>query len=265
MKKRINLVAAVTALIVTAGCGLAGASENEKDSVGAPPVSVAPVTTEPVIEETTAAPVETTTKPKPTKKVTKPPTASASPVEQDWSQVPPCFDYEGKNISKTKAKAALKKASGRIYWRTEAPQLKLNFTLVKAVSWQESGWQSAIRNCDGGFGLMQVMPDTLDHMNQRFGLDYDATGNYQDNAYAGANYLAWLTRYFGDNYFKESYDLSPSKCKSHSSWCLLNVVVSGYNAGYGTVDAAAKSKTLPNPDYVDSVRSLMADCPCDRY
>ncbi|MBO3737146.1 lytic transglycosylase domain-containing protein [Actinoplanes flavus] len=262
MKNRITMAAAVTALIVTAGCGLASAGE--KEPVGAPP----PVSVEPTVEETTQEPEPepTTPSPAPSKtKASKKPTASPSPAQTDWSQVPDCFDYVGKNISKAKAKTALKKASGRIYWRTEAPQLKLNFTLVKAVSWQESGWQSAIKNCDGGFGLMQVMPDTLDHMNQRFGLAYDATGNHQDNAYAGANYLAWLTRYFGDRYFKESYDLSPSKCKSHSSWCLLNVVVSGYNAGYGTVDAAAKSKTLPNPDYVDSVRSLMADCPCDKY
>ena len=53
-------------------------------------------------------------------------------------------------------------------------------------------------------------------MNLRFGLTYDAK-KYQDNAYVGANYLAWLTRYFGKAYFKDKYDLSASKCKSHTS------------------------------------------------
>lgn len=263
MRTRVHVVAGLVALVVTAGCGLAGAGETE---AAPPPVSVAPTVEETEVTQVSPEPVATSKKPAPKKKKKKAsPSPSPSATEEDWSQEPACYDYDGENISKSKAKAALRKASARIYWRTEAPKLKLNFTLVRAVAWQESGWQSAIRNCDGGFGLMQVMPDTLDHMNQRFGLDYDATGDYQDNTYAGANYLAWLTRYFGDNYFKGSYDLSPSKCRSHSSWCLLNVVVSGYNAGYGTVDASAKKKILPNPEYVDSVRSLMADCPCKKY
>jgi hypothetical protein len=264
MNRRVPVIVALVTLMVLAGCGLAGAGERENVAAPLPlPSSAAPTTAEPepaaeeVTEEATPEPTGTTKKP------SKKP--SPSPTEEDWSQKPDCADYVGKNVSRSKAKVALKKASGRVYWRTEAPKLKLNFALVRAVSWQESGWQSAIRNCDGGFGLMQVMPDTLDHVNLRFGLDYDATGDYQDNAYAGANYLAWLTRYFGDAHFKGSYDLSPSKCKSHSSWCLLNVVVSAYNAGYGTVDGAAGDKALPNPEYVDSVRSLMADCPCDKY
>ncbi len=267
---RVHAVAGLVALMVAAGCGLAGAGEQRS----AAPVAASPVLEEPLAEETVEAeetevaeespePVRTSSKPK--KKTSKAPTASPSATEEDWSQEPACYDYVGKNISKSKAKAALRTAAARIYWRTEAPKLKLNLTLVRSVAWQESGWQSAIRNCDGGFGLMQVMPDTLDHMNQRFGLAYDATGDHRDNALAGANYLAWLTKYFGDNYFKGSYDLSPSKCRSHSSWCLLNVVVSGYNAGYGTVDEAARKKKLPNPEYVDSVRSLMADCPCSKY
>jgi hypothetical protein len=42
-------------------------------------------------------------------------------------------------------------------------------------------------------------------------------------------------------------------------------VLSGYNAGFGAVDAGWAAKTLPNPDYVDSVRSLMEHCSCDNY
>ena len=65
--------------------------------------------------------------------------------------------------------------------------------------------------------------------------------------------------------FKGSYDLSTSKCKTHSSMCLLNMVISAYNAGFGAVDTGYKSGSLPNPAYVDSVRSLMTSCYCDRY
>ena len=269
MSRRFLGAVALVTLMAVAGCGLTGAGERENAAAQVP---AAPTSAEPSVE-VTPEPAEITKTPpakpskdaKPSKQAKPSREASSVPAEEDWSQKPDCAELVGKNVSKGKAKAALQKASGRIYWRTEAPKLKLNFSLVRAVAWQESGWQSAIRNCDGGFGLMQVMPDTLDHVNQRFGLDYDANGVVQDNAYAGANYLAWLTRYFGDAYFKGSYDLSPSKCRSHSSWCLLNVVLAAYNAGYGTVDAGAGRKTLPNPAYVDSVRSLMADCPCDKY
>ncbi|HEY0001846.1 MAG TPA: lytic transglycosylase, partial [Actinoplanes sp.] len=87
-----------------------------------------------------------------------------------------------------------------------------------------------------------------------------------ENALVGANYLAWLTKWVENNYFKGSgYSLSTSKCKSHTSWCLLNVVIAGYNAGQGGIEAAAASKKLPKPQYVAAVRSLMARCQCDQY
>jgi len=64
---------------------------------------------------------------------------------------------------------------------------------------------------------------------------------------------------------KLEYDEATSKCKTHSSWCLLNLVISAYQAGPDAVLQNAKSKKLPNPDYVDSVRSLMSSCFCDKY
>jgi soluble lytic murein transglycosylase-like protein len=168
-------------------------------------------------------------------------------------------------VSKKQAKAALTKAAYRQYWRTEAPKLRVPLRLVKAVAWHESGWQSDIVNCDGGKGLMQVMPDTVDHMNQRFGLAY-RVDDYRDNAFLGANYLAYLTKEFGNDYFKGSHDLSAGKCRSHSDRCLLNLVIAAYNFGEGSVREVVRSKSdLPNPAYVDSVRSLMRKCFCDRY
>ena len=111
---------------------------------------------------------------------------------------------------------------------------------------------------------MQVMPGTVEQMNNRFGLAYDAT-DYRDNAYVGANYLAWLTRWAAQKYFKDKYDLSPRRCRSETSWCLLNVVISGYQAGPGGLEAAAASDRLTNPAYVAAVRALMTRCQCDRY
>ncbi|GAA0557517.1 hypothetical protein GCM10010172_45640 [Paractinoplanes ferrugineus] len=259
MAHRLKVLAAVVALIVAGGCGLTGRDNSDKPVAVAAPPSAEPtfdlVTESPSAEPTTSAPAPPAKKPK-----------SAEPTQPAfWSQLPECAHYDKtKAVSKSKVKAALKAASGRVYWRTEAPQLKLNYPLVKAVAWQESGWQSNIHNCDGGAGVMQVMPNTVDMINGRFGLTYDAS-RYQDNADAGANYLAWMTKWVGDRYFGGSYNLSAAKCKTHSSWCLLNVVISGYNAGQGGIEAAASGKELPNPEYVAAVRSLMTRCQCDKY
>ncbi|GAB2589476.1 hypothetical protein Aab01nite_41570 [Paractinoplanes abujensis] len=262
------MAAALATLAVVAGCGLVGGGD---DDVAAPPAateSASPVAEEPefepITESPTPEPVVTTTAPKP-RKTTKTPKATEPTQPAFWSELPACAHYDKtKPVAKKTVKKALKSASARVYWRTEAPTLKLNYPLVKAIAWQESGWQTNIHNCDGGTGVMQVMPDTVDFVNNRFGLQYDAK-NYKDNAYAGANYIAWFTRWAGQNYFKENYNLSTSKCKSHTSWCLLNVVISGYNAGQGAIEAAAETKTLPNPEYVAAVRSLMSRCECDQF
>jgi hypothetical protein len=43
------------------------------------------------------------------------------------------------------------------------------------------------------------------------------------------------------------------------------MVIAGYNVGRGPVDEGYAAKRLPNPQYVDVVRSLMKSCYCDRY
>ena len=258
-----QVVLAAVVLIVVAGCGLTG-KHQQADAVPVASTGLEP-TDEPTTDAPTTAPSPSPSKTKkPVKKVTKP--AATGPTAQPfWGQLPACAHYDKTTpVSKTKIKAALKTAAARIYWRTEAPTLKLNYPLVKAVAWQESGWKSNIHNCDGGTGVMQVMPETVTMINNRFGLSYDAS-NYQDNAFVGANYLAWMTRWVGHNYFADSQNLSASKCKTTTSWCLLNVVISGYNAGQGSIEAAAASKALPNPGYVSAVRALMTRCQCDQY
>lgn len=255
------LAGGLAALVLVVGCGLGG----NGDSQAYKPVDTRSSATDSPYE--TAEPT-TRPAPKPTKTASKKPKPKpkATPTEDPNNfQAPACAKHEGTRVSTASAKSALVSAAGKTYWPTSAPTLKLSSDLVKSVAWHESGWQSNIVNCDGGRGLMQVMPDTEEMINNRFGQSLDAH-DYRQNAVIGANYLAWLTKYFGDEFFKKSYNLSTSKCKTHASPCLLNLVIAAYNSGFGTVDAAYKTdKSLPNPAYVDSVRSLMSSCYCDRY
>ncbi|BFU45925.1 transglycosylase SLT domain-containing protein [Krasilnikovia sp. MM14-A1004] len=266
------LVGAVAAVVIAAGCGLGGHGDEARGEAPAPvdvasSAPVVPVATEsPAPEPSSATPSPPRTAPSKPKATTKAkPKAKPSPTEDPNNfQAPACASHEGAKVSKAKAKSALNAAAGKSYWPTSAPSLKVPARLVLATAWHESGWQSDIVNCDGGRGLMQVMPATQEMINNRFGQAYDAH-DYRQNAVLGANYLAWLTKWFGDKYFKGDYSLSTGACRSHSSRCLLNLVIAAYNSGFGEVDAAYASKQLPNPEYVDSVRSLMASCYCDRY
>ena len=261
-RQRVSWLAAVAvALVVAAGCGLGGHDGGNAASVANSSQA------EPSVEETVEPTPDETTPPPATRKPAKPKPkkAAATPTEDPNNfQLPACASHQGKKVTKAQAKSALTTAAGKIYWPTTAPKLKLSADLVKSIAWHESGWQSDIVNCDGGRGLMQVMPDTADMINSRFEQSYDAA-NYKQNAIIGANYLAWLTKYFSEHYFKDKYDLSPARCKTHASMCLLNMVIAGYNSGFGAVDAGHSAKRLPNPEYVDSVRSLMTSCYCDRY
>lgn len=269
VQRTLGLSALVMAIVLVAGCGLRG-GRDDGGTRAAPGVVVSdaatPDATTPAPSPTTADPV--TSKPAPSKRATsrpKPRASSAGPTEDPNNfQLPACAHHEGRPVTKKQAKAALTAAAGKIYWPTSAPGLKLPPDLVKSIAWHESGWQSDVVNCDGGRGLMQVMPDTTAQMNQRFGQNYDDT-DYKQNATVGANYLAWLTKYFAEHYYADKYDLSVKSCRTHTSVCLLNMVIAGYNSGVGAVDEAHASGTLPNPAYVDSVRSLMASCYCDRY
>jgi hypothetical protein len=254
-----QVAAAVLVLVVLAGCGLLGADRAGSAADAAPATSPTP--------EDLSMYEEATPSPSPSRSPSRSPAKKPRPTpteDPNHFTAPECATHQGKKVSKKAAKAALVAAAGRTYWPTSAPQLKVSSDLVKAVAWHESGWQSSIVNCDGGRGLMQVMPDTEEFVNTRFGKSYDSH-DYRQNATLGANYLAWLTKYFGDNYFDGNYSLSTSRCKSHASRCLLNMVIAGYNAGAGEVDAAHADKQLPNPPYVDSVRHLMKSCYCDRY
>ena len=263
-RRFLVLVVALIGLLVAAGCGLGGKGGEPVPVAALPTASEPESVVDPVTETDEPSPEPTTAKPQPSKSKAKP-KAKATPTEDPNNfQLPECAHREGKKVAKAKAKAALRTAAGKKYWPTSAPKLTVPSRLVLATAWHESGWQSDIVNCDGGRGLMQVMPDTEAFINQRFEQSYAST-DYRQNAVLGANYLAWLTKAFGDAYFKGNYDLSAGKCRSHSSMCLLNMVIAGYNVGRQPVDDGYASKQLPNPQYVDVVRSLMKSCYCDRY
>ncbi|MFB7909730.1 transglycosylase SLT domain-containing protein [Kitasatospora sp. NPDC056076] len=149
------------------------------------------------------------------------------------------------------------------------PPLPVN--LVKAIAWQESGWQSGILACDGGIGTMQVMPNTVSWMNGKYGTSSDPktlTGNVQ----LGTQLIDWLVAYYGDSSFGGKYDLSPDPATGKTP--LLDLVISAYNAGAGNVHyttvtdptsgEVVGSLDIPNPKYVANVKALMASQPWNK-
>ncbi|GIJ27630.1 hypothetical protein Vqi01_27920 [Micromonospora qiuiae] len=210
--------------------------------------------------------------PKPKRTATAPRAVPKPPTETNLPPKPPkppaegCKpSYKGEQASRAQVKTALTNAAGRTYWPTSAPDIRIPLNLIKATAWQESGWQSNIVACDGGIGLMQVMPDTATWMNQRFGQSYDVW-DYRDNAYLGATYLAWLTKYIGDMYFDADYRLDAALCTpGELDSCLLNAVIAAYNFGHGAVAREGQPLAIPNPTYVRNVRALMTECVCLGY
>jgi soluble lytic murein transglycosylase-like protein len=269
MVRRVRVRTGVVAFVML--FGLAGCLERTQAE---PPSSrAAEAGSETAEPEPSAPEPEASPTPSPTPKkspTTRPPAKSKPkpkrkpPTETQLPPAPPTAPagckprYEGKAATRAQVKEALTAAAGRTYWPTSAPSIRVPVNLVKATAWQESGWQSHIVACDGGIGLMQVMPDTAAFVNQRFEKSYDVR-KYTDNATLGANYLAWLIKYFGDVYFDGDYTLGG--CGSNTEPCLLNAVIAAYNVGFGKVDTT-NGLVIPNPRYVQNVRALMTECEC---
>ncbi len=75
----------------------------------------------------------------------------------------------------------------------------LDPALVKAVAWQESGWNQGAVSSSGALGVMQVMPATGGWISQSLvGRELDIAGSASENIMAGVVYLEWLLRYTGD-------------------------------------------------------------------
>lgn len=228
----------------------------------------------------------------PSRTASRPPTAAPAPVAKSGPVAPPppsvpphtpplqssCKpSYSGANAPKADVAAALTAAAGTTRTfplavpsggRTSDTLPPLPVTLVKAIAWQESGWQSAILACDGGIGTMQIMPGTASTMNAKYGTTSDPhtlAGNVQ----LGTQYLDWLVAYYGDSDFGGNYDLSPDPVSGKTP--LLDLVVAAYNAGAGNVHYSVSTdpatgaqvgvSTIPNPSYVANVKALMSSAP----
>nr|BFE66432.1 hypothetical protein GCM10020063_109580 [Dactylosporangium thailandense] len=266
------ILLSVAMAVVLVGCGVIGATlvkgvgsskpaaqERHDGSVPIAPVSAAPPSTEAPVEivETTSAP-PTSKAPTQTKKPTKKP--SPKVTETVLPPAPPhttCTPVRGTNqLPKATVKGYLDKAATTHFWGTKTDpdyeQIVVPQRLLYAVAEQESGWQTDITACDGGLGVMQIMPSTQTFVNTRFGTSWDRTKPDQ-NVMLGANYLAWLIAYFGPKL--GTYDMTDTK--------LLNAVISAYNWGPGGVDYAGG--VYPNPQYVQNVRALMTASRAGNY
>jgi len=202
-------------------------------------------------------------KPKPVTVAQPPPAHPASPPPRSPAPGASCPTYAGPVAPRADVAAAMGTATGRQYRPTlrlddhNPPAITVRLLMVQGIGWMESGWQSTIVSCDGGVGTMQVMKDTADWMNQKYGTSYDFH-TLSGNVSVACGYLAWLTRYFGDRYFGGNYDLTGDATKL----VLLDLVISAYQAGFGAVDnAMAAGKDLPNTWYVYGVEGFMTNQP----
>ncbi|GAA3268072.1 transglycosylase SLT domain-containing protein [Dactylosporangium vinaceum] len=274
-KGGVILLSAAVAVVLL-GCGIIAAlargsfdggkpAAQEQAGDGSRPISAysaPPATSEaPVAVVATSSAPPTPTK-SPSKTATKAPTKKPSPkvTETVTPPAPPhntCTPVRGTNqLPKETVKGYLDAAAAKHFWGSKTDpdyeQIQVPTRLLYAVAEQESGWQTDIKACDGGLGVMQVMPDTMKFVNQRFATSWDYTVP-QQNVMCGANYLAWLIAYFGPKV--GTYDMTDPK--------LLGAVISAYNWGTGGVDYA--NGVYPNPQYVQNVKALMTASRAGNY
>jgi hypothetical protein len=267
------LVAAVVVLVAS----LNGGNRTE-ERAGSPVFVDASVTTRTPVPSGTVSPTPSppaTPAPVPTKAPSKLPTKKVSPSKPAHTvtaapTVPPppgCAGFEGTNLSRAQVRALLESGAMMDIWSTVAtpaglqplPSIKIPLNLLKAIAYQESGWQSACKANDHiGFGLFQVSADTQDFINTRFEESYDRFVP-ADNVKIAAAYLSWLVVYFGGYYFDEHYTLDNGD--------LLDAVIASFNVGDGAVGLSDPDRiVIPNPQYVSAVLSEMQpDCECQSW
>jgi len=269
----------VTPVVATFDSASPSASPSPSASASASPSASHSPTASRSASPTAKATAKTTTAPPPAP-VAKPGPVAPPPPAVTTPHVPPLQDttckpsYTGTNAPRADVDAALAAAAGKT--RTfilssgkgtdTLPPLPAS--LVKAVAWQESGWQSAILACDGGIGLMQIMPGTVSMMNTKYSTTSDPK-TLDGNAQLGAQLLDWLVAYYGDSCFGGNYDLSPDPVTGKTP--LLDLVIAAYNAGAGNVHyntttdpatgATVGTSVIPNPTYVANVKALMTRAP----
>jgi hypothetical protein len=134
----------------------------------------------------------------------------------------------------------------------------LNFSLIEAEGWQESGWTENIQACDGGIGVMQIQPDTVTWLNQTYGTNYDPH-QLQGNINLGINMLQWLYNYYIP-YCNQGMPAGQT-CDWDTVWpgatdgaTVRQIVISSYNQGVGTTALYG----IQNWNYVNNVMALRA-------
>ena len=222
-------------------------SDPAVETTSAPPPSPTPSAT----PSKTAAAKKSIAPPKQTALPPPPPKASTKPGCQP--------EYKGTQLPKSTVRGYLDAAAVQQFWGANTPAevqaIRVPKRLLYGVADQESGWQSNIYACDGGVGVMQIMPNTETWMNQRFGTSWKI-GTPHDNVMLGGQYLAWAIRYFGEQL--GTFDIMGADPT------LLNAVISAYNNGAGAVDLAKGDAGITNWSYVNNVKALMNRC-CNNY
>jgi soluble lytic murein transglycosylase-like protein len=269
------VVATVVVLVALTACGnpapvFHDAAAAPSDSASASPSPVVPGSPSeppspppsPTVAPTPAKKKAPPPKPKPVQVAHPPPSQPHDPPPKTPKPGASCPTYSGPVAPRSDVAAAISAASQhpfkpKLNGDGDQTAISVRLALIQGVAWEESGWQSTILACDGGVGTMQVMPNTASWMNEKYDTSYDfhtLTGNVM----VGTGYLAWLTQYFGETYFGGNYSLmgDPNKL------VLLDLVLSGYQAGFGKVDEAmAAGKDLPNTWYVYTVEGFMTNQP----
>jgi hypothetical protein len=180
--------------------------------------------------------------------------------------------YKGTNAPTTQVRDALVASGAKQFWVGvqrpadlvgPLPVITVPANLMKAIAWQESGWQSAIIACDGGIGTMQLMAGTVTQINNRFGTNHDVN-TLTGNTDLGANYIQWLIMYFGLYYFGQNFDLSLAAPigAGGAELSLVQVVVAAYNVGPAALENEDNTLSVPNWQYVNNVLALRTSCEC---
>ncbi|BAK66190.1 putative lytic transglycosylase [Sphingobium sp. SYK-6] len=117
---------------------------------------------------------------------------------------------------------------------------QMNWTMIHAITRQESQFDRAIISRAGARGLMQLMPATAREVAGKIGMSYDTGSLFEPhyNIELGSTYFSQLLRYYGGSY---------------------PLAVAAYNGGMGNVNKWLKANgdpRLPGADIVQWIEDI---------
>ncbi len=117
-----------------------------------------------------------------------------------------------------------------------ARHYKLDARLLRAVAWQESGYQPHVVSSAGAFGVMQVTPDTWVFVEEVL-LGYRLRRTAGANIRVGVAFLAHLLRRFGGDVRLAlgAYHQGPASVRQHGLWRVTRRFVANVLALRGRV------------------------------